>query len=115
MLSLDIRIAHQPRGRAIVTLRGPLDAHTVKFLEKALGDLVPAKAKWVVLDLSELEYISSSGALLLVNKSREAQESGGKAVFVKPKGTLMSIFALLGLDDIMSFAATVKKALAALK
>lgn len=115
MQTLDVRIDRHPEGPAVVTLKGPLDAHSAKALRDQLDPLVQTPPQDLVLDLAGVDYVASSGAMLIITLSRQIQDGGGRLVLVRPKSQVMVIFTLLGIVDLLTFVAGVPEALAALK
>lgn len=66
-------VQSQQNDIAILSLQGRLDTNTSSSLETTLVDLVEKSQKKLLLDLSALEFISSSGlrVLLMIAKSGE--------------------------------------------
>lgn len=60
----------------VVSLRGELDISTSRQLDARLRSLL-AQHKQVVLDLSELSFIDSSGLAVLITTARAADMDGG--------------------------------------
>lgn len=115
MQTLEVRINPPSEGRTVVTLKGPLDAHSSKQLRESLESLLQAGCLKLALDLSEVDYVASTGAMLVITVSRRLQELQGRFVLVKPKSAVMVVFTLLGLIDLLTFVATPAEALEALK
>lgn len=115
MSVLTIDVDRRGAGKARVSLAGPLDAHTAKQVEVTLNELIETKHLRLVLDLVRVDYLASTGVMLIVITQRRLREGGGKLVIVQPGLPVMEIFRLLGLHDIFTFAGDVDKAWAALK
>jgi len=60
----------------VISLKGRLDAVTSPVLEKDLTDLMAGGERFLVLDLEDLDYISSAGTQ---EHSPRRQETQGKA------------------------------------
>ncbi|MBR5095386.1 MAG: STAS domain-containing protein [Oscillospiraceae bacterium] len=66
-------------GRLTVSLRGELDQHEARETMRALEDLLEEQLpRELVLDLSGLTFMDSSGVALLIRTSRLVRELGGK-------------------------------------
>ncbi len=84
----------------VFKLKGHLDAQTVRQLEGHYeAEVAKAKYKWIV-DLSELEYISSAGLGSFVGVLSELRAQGGDILFVGLSQKLMKIFKVLGFTRI---------------
>jgi len=77
-------------------LAGHLDTHTYQQADAALGPvLTDASVTLLVLDLSDLEYISSAG-LRTVFKARKALGArGGKVLVANPQPQIRKVFDLV--------------------
>jgi len=93
----DLRITIEGRAPKLTCrLGGQLDTHTYQRADAALEPvLADAAVTLLVLDLSDLEYISSAG-LRTVFKARKALGSrGGKVVVANPQPQIRKVFDLV--------------------
>lgn len=58
-------------------LGGSLDSDTSDQFDYTTTQLIQAGHRWLVVDLGNLEYISSAGVGVLVGSVNELQENGG--------------------------------------
>lgn len=98
---LTIDVLFPADGSAQVRLLGSVDAHTFPRLEQAFADLGRRQVRWLVLDLTELEYISSVGINFLVTARAAQQNQGGDVILVGPQSHIMKIFTMLGLHEVL--------------
>jgi anti-anti-sigma factor len=72
----------EPQGDATwrVRGRGELDVATAARLEAALDPLVAASASLIVLDLSEVSFLDSSGLRTIVRTATSLEDGGGRLV-----------------------------------
>ena len=98
-------------GVVLVNVKGFLDAYTYEQLEKVINDLFTTKVFRIIVELSELQYISSAGAGVFIGAIGTAQESNGNIVILKPTPNVREVFDLLGLSQIFSFKDTREEAL----
>jgi anti-anti-sigma factor len=115
MPPLWIQVETGEGGGILLSVTGDLDAHHVKSMEAKFEELAASRPGRMVLDLSALSYISSSGALCLLTNSRALQEEGTRVVLVKPPGAIYEILDLLGMTQLLTFVASREEAWAALK
>ena len=89
------RVDH-PLG-VVLALGGELDLATVAVLQEELERAIPGRGA-VVIDLSGLRFIDSSGLDVLMQAERELYAWGGRLVLVRETPAVRRIFELTGLD-----------------
>ncbi len=98
---------------ALITPSGRLDSNTSARLEKALTAQLHQEVSWLLVDMSAVEYIASSGLKVLVSAWRRAREGGGDLVLAGMQPRLIEIFEMVGFDMLFGIYADVDAALAA--
>jgi anti-anti-sigma factor len=86
-------------GVAHVVLRGELDLSTVEKVEQELGQLQASEELLLVLDLSGLTFLDSTGLRLMVTADQRAQKDGRRLVIVKGPETVQRVFSITKLDE----------------
>ncbi len=81
---------------SIVYLKGYLDAHTAPDFEKALQELVDQERVNIVVNLSELTYISSAGLGVFMGFIENIRDKGGDIKLAEPTDKVYRVFDLLG-------------------
>mgnify|MGYP001236472456 CR=1 FL=1 len=81
-MSLDIEIFKTENGRCQVELNGRLDTHTSSQLEASLKELDAAKFPLQILDMKNLNYISSSGLRCIFKAKKDVVSGGGRLLLV---------------------------------
>jgi anti-anti-sigma factor len=87
-----------------VTLKGELDFETAFEVEMRLEQAIEA-ADTVVVDLSGLDFIDSTGIRTLLEAMRTAEREGTKLELRPGKPEVQRIFEVSGLLDTLPFAA----------
>ena len=83
----------------IIEVAGRLDTITAPALDKAINDDIDG-TKNLVLDLKNLEYISSAGLRVLLSAQKKMQRIG--SMKVKNVGdSIMEVFEITGFADIL--------------
>ena len=100
-------------GVVIVHLKGYLDAHTFERLDDAISGLFEKGNYKIVVNLSDVEYISSAGAGVFIGALSEAHEHNGDIVLMHPTTNVREVFDLLGLTQIFKVVEERSAALAA--
>jgi len=79
---------------SVAAVDGRLDLRSAPDLRLQLTAALAAGGGSIVLDLSEVEFIDSSGLGVLVGVHREAERRGGRLAMVPPHGSASQIFTL---------------------
>jgi len=86
-------------NKLILALSGRLDTATSPLLQKELEfDAV----KEIVLDFTELAYVSSAGLRVLLMGEKAAKAKGGAQTLVGVSAEIMEIFKMTGFADILT-------------
>jgi anti-sigma B factor antagonist len=103
--SLDgsaLAVALRSRGQevSVIECAGELDLNTIPKLEPRLLEAVSAGGR-VILDLSRLSFIDSSGIGLLIKAHKECREPGAMQTVVSNDSQVERVFALTGIDRVL--------------
>ena len=82
-----------------ITVAGRLDTTTAPVLEKAINENIQEE-KHLVLDIQELEYLSSAGLRVLLGAQKKMQKIGSMTVRNVCE-EIMEIFEMTGFADIL--------------
>ncbi len=110
-ISIVVVHHHQKPDTATLRIQGFLYANTLDQLEKTLQSVLSADRKKLVLDLSETNYISSGGWVLILTSFRRIQADGGGLVLTGMKAEVYDSFELLEFDKILKSYPNVETAL----
>jgi anti-sigma B factor antagonist len=80
-----------------VAVAGELDITTVPELDRQLR-AAARRAPLVVLDLSVLDFVDSSGAALMLSADRRIRRAGGRFVVVPGSLEVRWLLALMGVE-----------------
>ena len=113
----EFAISHERIDGEIDLLKvsGFLDAHTFEEVEGAIGALFSQGRHRLIVDLTDLDYISSAGAGVLLAVSSESAENGGGLVLLGPQERVMEVLDLLGVTGMLTVANDRDEAMAALR
>ncbi|NQT26044.1 STAS domain-containing protein [candidate division KSB1 bacterium] len=81
---------------SVVYLKGYLDAHTASDFENALQQLVDEERIQIVVNLSELDYISSAGLGVFMGFIEDIRVKGGDIKLAELSDKVFRVFDLLG-------------------
>jgi anti-sigma B factor antagonist len=96
----------QVRGVTVVQVKGRLDSTTSPMLGERLTAMLGAAKARVLLDFSQLEYISSAGFRILLQAAKRADQNAAKLVLCGVTGKVRQLFDLGGFLDLFSITAT---------
>ena len=85
-------------GRRVVCVRGEVDVYSAPTLRKALHDAMDAEHASLLVDLSDIAFIDSTGLGVLVAGQNRASELGGKLDVVCDQERVLKLFRITGLD-----------------
>ncbi len=93
-------VVQKERQGSTVTFNvsGELDTLSAPELEKAMAPELETADK-VVLDLTDLQYISSSGIRVLLGAHKKLM-GRGEMIILNPRAEIMEVFELTGLADV---------------
>jgi len=96
----------------ILRLSGELDLKTApSFKETVLQALGAARLHDLVVNLSAVTFVDSSGIGVLLGSYKELQRGGGQVVLVAPQPHVRTVLELAGLARLMPFVTTEAEAL----
>jgi anti-sigma B factor antagonist len=88
-------------GTVVVTLQGELDMATAPGLGRALTEALDARPPAMVLDLTDLTFLDSTGIRILVTACRRAETDGCPFVLRSPRRSVLKALRLTGVDRLM--------------
>jgi anti-anti-sigma factor len=96
---------------SIVGIKGRLDASSCAALEQELSTLVSGGTKQLVLNLENMDYVSSAGLRVLLVVAKKLGASNGKFALYGLKDHIKEVFDLAGFTDIFELFNTRAEAL----
>jgi len=90
-------------GEGRLSLSGELDLATAPRVEQAAEELLAGGLHTLVLDLSDLRFIDSSGLRVVVILHRRAEDEGWRLSIVRPSEQVHRVFEISGLADRLNF------------
>jgi anti-sigma B factor antagonist len=97
------------RGISVLEVEGEVDAHAAGDLDKALSDLLGQGQSRLVLDFSNVGYISSAGLRILLRAQQKARALGGEVRLFGLNEFVLQVFEMAGFDQLLRIAATLQE------
>jgi anti-sigma B factor antagonist len=107
-----LNISETKKGSALVmSVSGRIDSATSPDLERRMNELIQAGERTMVLNLSQLGYISSAGLRVFLSGAKKLRAAGGKLLLCSLTGMVKDVFMMSGFYDIMAIYESEDKAL----
>ncbi|MBN1809408.1 MAG: STAS domain-containing protein [Planctomycetes bacterium] len=101
-------------GLAVVKVKGLVDLESSPALRSRIIGLCGGDVKGVLMDMSEVKYLDSSGMATLVELLNRLAAAGRKMVITGLKNEMRQMFSITKLDDRFRFCADAAEAAALL-
>lgn len=85
------------------TVAGEIDASTAPTLDDALR-ILPVGNGTVVVDVSDVTFIDSSGLRVLISVATRAEEAGRSVILEQPSPTVTRLLEITGLTEMFGLA-----------
>ena len=108
-----VEVEHPVEDVAVVVVTGEVDLYTAQRLREALAEVHTSGARQLIVDLTGVPFIDSSGIDALVGTFRRLQGRGARLDVVGSRANVMRVFEVTGLLDVFAFHASREDALAA--
>ena len=94
-----------------IKISGEIDHHTAKSIrENADRDIFYHRVKNTVIDLSEVDFMDSSGLGLIMGRYSLMQKLGGELTLRNPHERIVQIFTMAGLQRMVKIEDSEEKA-----
>jgi anti-sigma B factor antagonist len=95
----------------VIHVKGEIHVSTVKDFAQRLDEAMGRAAAAIVLDLTEVEFIDSTGLSVLLNGLRSVTRRGGRLALAISNPTVLRLFEITRLDATFDIEPTVQDAL----
>jgi anti-sigma B factor antagonist len=103
MLNFDLETETEGTS-ALVRIRGDLDLQTVDQVTEVLGKIESPQPELLVIDLSRLTFMDSSGMGVVAAAHVRALEAGRRFAIVRPPAGVRQAFDRTRLDEVITIA-----------
>lgn len=111
-MNFGLEINLEEMGRNIILrLEGRLDAATIPILERKINRLIDEHRHHLLLDFTQVDYLSSAGMRLLLTASKKLKAAKGDLVLFSVGEDVMEIIKLAGFEKILFIFETEQEAL----
>ena len=99
---MNVRIEEQD-GNMVAILEGNLDTAAAAETEKAMSPLNDVEGKDIIIDCTDLAYISSAGLRIFLGILQSAKAKGGHVYIKGINDTVRGVFTITGFSNIFEF------------
>ena len=99
---MNVRI-EEINGSVVAILEGTLDTAAAAETEKAMSPLYDVEGKDIIIDCTELAYISSAGLRIFLGILQNAQARGGHVYIKGINDNVRAVFTITGFSNIFEF------------
>jgi anti-sigma B factor antagonist len=98
---------------AVLRLTGEVDLYTAPMLRERIRELAAGGAVHLIADLSQVDFLDSTGLGVLVGSLRRLREDGGSLALVITTPRILRIFQITGLTKALAAWPSVTDAITA--
>ena len=98
-MDLDVDTG-QVGASSLLTLRGEIDVYTAPRLRQAIIDLVDGGAAHIIVDMSAVDFLDSTGLGVLVGGLKRVKVKDGSLSIVTSQDKILKIFDITGLNKV---------------
>ncbi len=110
-LSIAIDTVSPQSDIVLVRINGPLDTVASFSFHEKMNDLIKNGAYKFIIDLEQLEYISSAGIGVFPGMAMELHKKRGGIVFINVSHKTYKLFEMIGLTTILSIKDSLEDAI----
>lgn len=111
---MDLTVVAEMHGeRAVVRVAGSIDVYAAPTFRERLERQIHAGNKHLLVDLSGVSFLDSTGLSVLVGRLKHARHEGGRLELICPEGRVRQAFAITGLNKVFVIYDTLAEALEA--
>ena len=89
------------QNRTVITVSGEVDIATSPALDAAIATAIGEEAKQIVVDLTDVSFMDSSGLGVIVRGLKRAREAEIDLDLVISNDRVLKVFAITGLDQVL--------------
>jgi len=94
-MHVDIKITEKEKGIFVISPSGAIDSDTYFVFEKEVDSVLAKKPKTVVVDMKEVNYISSAGLGVIFKAKKSLKQAGSNLCIVNLTPSLKKVFDII--------------------
>lgn len=110
---MDVSVtSREAGGRTVIEVRGEIDVYTAPLLREEISTLVDADHTTIVVDLTQVSFMDSTGLGVLVGALKKVRTLGGDLSLVINEEKILKVFRITALTQVFSIHSSLEAALA---
>jgi anti-sigma B factor antagonist len=106
-------VTESPASGGVFPLEGEIDLHVSPAIAISLQEIIAKKPARLLVDLSRVSYMDSSGLAVLIDAMQKVKKYGGAFGVVGMQESVRAIFEIAKLDQVFRIFPSVEAATAA--
>jgi anti-sigma B factor antagonist len=102
---MKIEVEKDSGGVVLLKIEGEIDMHSSPDVRNALLPYFNSNVTGIVVDLSGVKYMDSSGIATMIEGLQWASKEGSRFVLAGMSDTVMDVFVLTNLSKVFEFSA----------
>lgn len=109
---MDVTVTSRANGdRTIVEVTGEIDVYTAPALREELSSLIDAENTDLVVDLTQVSFMDSTGLGVLVGALKKVRTLGGDLQLIISQEKILKVFRITALTQVFTIHATLEESL----
>jgi anti-anti-sigma factor len=88
-------------GVCKLTAKGRIDSNSADYLKEKLEKALKAEHKTIILNMSQVKYLSSIGIRVILNIYKQAKEAGGTFKIDRPSDFVKNVLGMVALKEML--------------
>jgi anti-sigma B factor antagonist len=97
---LEITVRKATGDAAVVAVAGEIDVYTSPVLQERLVEVLRDGSPSIILDLSKVTFLDSTGLGVLITALKRCRSAGGDLVLVTAQPNVLKVLEITGLNDV---------------
>ena len=107
--NFEVTESEQP-GVPVLDVRGEIDVATSPQFQELLTELISQRPEFLIVNLTDVSFIDSTGLGVLVGAVRDVRAAGGDLRLVATQPQIIKLFELTGLNEVFEVLSTTSDA-----
>ncbi|MBC7305633.1 MAG: STAS domain-containing protein [Dietzia sp.] len=109
---MDVTVTSRANGdRTVVEVTGEIDVYTAPALREELSSLIDAENTDLVVDLTQVSFMDSTGLGVLVGALKKVRTLGGDLRLVISQEKILKVFRITALTQVFTIHSTLEESL----
>lgn len=110
---MDVSVTSRESGdRTVIEVKGEIDVYTAPVLREELTSLIDSEHTTIVVDLTQVSFMDSTGLGVLVGALKKVRTLGGDLALVIDQEKILKVFRITALTQVFTIHPTLQAALA---